>query len=64
VHSTVVSVRLSPALLSKLDGLCQASAQRRAHMLRWLIANAGMDSLPQSWRDLDAQERQRLVDIR
>jgi predicted transcriptional regulator len=64
VHTTVVSVRLAPALLSKLDELCQASAQRRAHMLRWLIASACMDSLPKAWRDLDAQERQRLADIR
>jgi predicted transcriptional regulator len=64
MHTTVVSVRLDPALLSKLDELCQASAQRRAHMLRWLIASAGLDSLPQAWRDLDAQARQRLVDIR
>jgi predicted transcriptional regulator len=64
MHTTVVSVRLAPALLSKLDGLCQASAQQRAHMLRWLIASACMDSLPQAWRDLDAQERQCLVDIR
>jgi hypothetical protein len=64
VHTTVVSVRLSPVLLAKLDGLCQASAQRRGHLLRWLIANACLDSLPQAWRNLDAQERQRLVDIR
>jgi hypothetical protein len=33
-------------------------------MLRWLIASACLDDLPQAWRHLDAQERQRLVDIR
>jgi hypothetical protein len=64
MHTTVVSVRLSPALLAKLDALCQGGAQRRALMLRWLIASACLDTLPQAWRGLDAQERQRLVDIR
>ncbi len=44
MHTTVVSVRLAPALLSKLDELCQACAQRRAHMLRWLIASAGLEA--------------------
>jgi hypothetical protein len=56
MHTTVVSIRLAPVLLAKLDGLCQASAQRRAHMLRWLIASACLDSLPQAWRGLDVAD--------
>jgi hypothetical protein len=60
--TTIVSVRLSPALLSKLDGLCQSSAQRRTDVLRWLITSAGMDDLPQTWPSLGAQGGHGLVD--
>ena len=53
----VLSVRLSPQLMARLDTLCQASLQRRADLVRLLIAKASLDDLPQSWRHLSADER-------
>jgi hypothetical protein len=64
VKSTVVAVRLSPSLVSKLDRLCLVSVQRRADMLRFLIAKASLEDLPQSWRDLSVDERELLQEIR
>jgi hypothetical protein len=57
VKTVVLSVRLSPRLLSHLDALCEASLQRRADIVRLLIAKASLDDLPQSWRHLSADDR-------
>jgi hypothetical protein len=64
VKSTVVAVRLSPSLVSKLDRLCLASVQRRADILRFLIAKASLDDLPQAWRAISPEERELLKEIR
>jgi hypothetical protein len=64
VKSTVVAVRLSPPLVEKLDRLCLASVQRRADMLRLLIAKASLDDLPKAWRDLSPDERELLRESR
>jgi predicted transcriptional regulator len=64
VKTVVLSVRCSPRLLSRLDTLCQASLQTRADIMRWLIAKARLDDLPQSWRGLSADERELLQEIR
>jgi hypothetical protein len=57
VKTEVLSVRLSTRLLSHLDALCEASVQKRANILRFLIARARLDDLPQAWRHLSAEER-------
>ena len=54
MKTVVVSVRLAPRLVSRLDALCQVSVQKRANIVRFLIARARLDDLPQSWRDLSA----------
>jgi predicted transcriptional regulator len=64
VKTVVISVRLSPRLVSRLDALCQASLQRRADIMRFLIAHARLDDLPQAWRDLSADERKLLEESR
>ena len=64
VKSVVISVRLSPRLVSRLDALCQASLQRRADIVRFLIARARLDDLPQAWRDLSPEESELLQEIR
>jgi hypothetical protein len=64
VKTVVLSVRCSPGLLSRLDTLCQASLQKRADIVRWLIAKARLDDLPQAWRDLSPEERELLQEIR
>jgi hypothetical protein len=64
VKSVVLSVRCSPRLLSHLDTLCEASLQKRANLLRLLIAKARLDDLPQAWRDFSADERELLQEIR
>lgn len=64
MKSVVLSVRCSPRLLSHLDTLCQASLQKRANLLRLLIAKARLDDLPQAWRDLSPDERELLQEIR
>jgi len=64
VKTVVLSVRCSPRLLSHLDTLCQASLQKRADILRLLIAKASLDDLPQSWRHLSTEERELLQEIR
>jgi len=64
VKTVVVSARCSPRLLSHLDALCHASLQKRADIIRLLIARARLDDLPQSWRDLGMAERELGQEIR
>ena len=64
MKTVVLSVRCSPRLLSRLDALCQTSLQKRADIVRFLIAKARLEDLPQAWRDLSADERELLQEIR
>jgi hypothetical protein len=60
VKTVMFSVRCSPRLLSHLDALCEASLQRRADIVRILIAKARLDDLPQAWSQLSQAERELL----
>ena len=64
VKTKLLSVRLSPRLLAHLDALCEGSLQRRADIVRFLIARTRLDDLPQVWRDLSADERKLLEESR
>jgi hypothetical protein len=63
VKSSVVSVRLSPPLVSRLDQLCQAAVQTRSQVLRLLILKASPQDLPRAWRDMTEDERRLLAAI-
>lgn len=64
MKTVVVSARFSPRLLSHLDALCHASLQKRADIIRLLIARSRLDDLPESWRDLTTEERELLQESR
>jgi hypothetical protein len=64
VKTVVLSVRFSPRLLSHLDALCEASLQRRADIVRILIAKARLDDLPQAWGQLSQADRELLQESR
>ena len=64
MKTVVVSVRWLPRLVLRLDALCQASVQKRANIVRFLIARARLDDLLQSWRDLSTDERKLLQERR
>jgi predicted transcriptional regulator len=63
VKTSVISVRLSPPLVSRLDQLCQAAVQTRSQVLRLLILRASTRDLPRAWRDMTEEERQLLAAI-
>jgi hypothetical protein len=50
--------------MAHLDALCHASLQRRANIVRLLIAKARLEDLPQSWRHLSPDERKLLQESR
>jgi hypothetical protein len=64
LKTTVISVRFSARLVAHLDTLCEASLQKRADIVRLLIAKARLEDLPQAWRDLSADERKLLQESR
>ena len=65
VKTEVLSVRLSPRPHAHGWTRCaQTSLQRRADVVRLLIASAGLDDLPQAWRELSADERRLLQESR
>lgn len=64
MKTVVLSVRCSPRLLSHLDALCHASLRTRADVMRFLIARARLDELPQVWCDLSIDERDLLEERR
>lgn len=64
MKTVVVSARFSPRLLSHLDALCHASLQKRAAIIRLLIARSRLYDLPESWCDLTTEERELLQESR
>jgi hypothetical protein len=62
VKTVVISARFSPPLLSHLDELCQVCLLKRSDVIRFLIARARLDDLPQAWGQLSQAERELLTE--